>query len=406
MNQEGSITKPEALEIYSYYDCFPNCAKLRPAVRLPSGVFALSHTRPKDGGSFIEIEACQVRSTHFKAKSKVVYLIKADSSAYRYNNVAGGTLTLKTQNEKKFVGLVPYNIQSKFSTHMQFLKIDFAQLKGATKETFGLSATSVLTPETAYALAERFATGGELSADEDKVTATDAWKVVFGNIQRAQLNAVLPNLPFPAATPEMVAAIPGEKLDEAIQFTQMVLNGNAADANDDAAVGVEGLTEYFGTADLTPYVAPAAPEDVVAALPVTDPLTPTAVVEALPVAEDETASLPTEPVPTPEAGPNPEPAADTANEDMPPADEAPAEVPAAPTGKVEVVPTQSNHFDFERVLKTREKMVVARKQMEESIEEIDDVIFNGARSMAKALDAVAALPEGKQEEAEDIVVSV
>lgn len=280
MTAEDSTTGPQELEIYSYYNCFSNCKKLRPAIRLPTGVFALSNTKPTDSKPFMPIKAEQVISEHFAAKSGIVYLIRASDKAYRYNNAPGGLLKI-TDKEKKFMGLAPIsNSPSQFKAHMQLLKIDFSLLKGVTKATFGLSENGNLSTEAAYALAQKQVAKEALTEPEAKLVETEVWKAIFAKIQQAQLVAILPNLPFPGATPEMVLAIPAEKLDEAIEFTQMVMEGNPTDPNADAAVAVEGLTPYFGDVDLSAYQTNADPVDAAAAIPAESAQTPVAQEEA------------------------------------------------------------------------------------------------------------------------------
>ena len=269
MIQEDSTLSLQ-VEIYSYYNCFPSCSKLRPAVRLPAGLFALSNSIPYKN-PFIKVKASQVVSDHFKAKGNDVYLIKAETSAYRYNNISGGVLTIEKPNEKKFLGLNAQNshifsLTNNNKKSMKLLKIDFPQLKGASKENLGLSAESSFTPESAYDLAMRQANAGTLTEGEKEVVASDVWQKVFGNIQQTQLHSVLTNLPFPNATTEMIVAIPTDRLNEAIEYAEAVLSGNPAEASSISNLGVEGLSEWLGAADLSAYQTPAALEEVAAAI--------------------------------------------------------------------------------------------------------------------------------------------
>jgi len=364
------------VEIYSYYNCFPSCNKLRPAVRLPAGLFALSNSIPYKN-QYIQIEAKQVLSTHFKAKKNVVYLIKAEPSAYRYNNVSGGILALEKPHEKKFLGLTSQNSHifslTQHNKAMKLLQIAFPQMQGATKETFGLSAESSFTPETAYDLCLRQSNGDTLTEPEQALASSDAWLQIFRNVQRVQLNTVLPNLPFPAATIEMVAAIPQDRLNDSVEYAEAVLSGNPAEAGSISALGVEGLTEWLGAADLTAYQTPAAPEDVKAAI-------------------ENAIEAPAEEVPAETT---------VAAEEAPAQEEVPVEettqtenLPAPPINATTsvVVPGGKLYTAASTVVGLRDQVQANIAAQQETLQQIDKVIIAGFLNNAAELDAVAGLP--------------
>lgn len=372
------------VEIYSYYNCFHSCNKLRPAVRLPAGLFALSNSIPYKN-PFIEIRASQVKSSHFKAKGKVVYLIKAEPSAYRYNNVSGGILSLQNPNEKKFLGLTTLNANifslSNNITMSKLLKIDFAQLKGATQESFGLSAESTFTPETAYDLCQRQVNGGEMSDEEKEITITDVWGKVLQNVQKIQLGTILPNLPFPNATAEMVAAIPGDKLNDAIEYAEAVMSGNPAEEGSVPALGVEGLAEWLGVADLTAYQTPAALEAVAAAIETA--------VEGAPVVETETVPATEETAPIEEGVGETEasPAVET-----PVAEGESLPVPQAQTATA-IVAGGERYRSANVVVSLRQQVLANIEAQQKTLKQIDGVIVEGFLQNAALLDQ-QALPAG------------
>lgn len=346
---------------------------MRPGIRFPWGMYALSNTKPHHQ-DWVGIKAEQVVSDHFKAKGPIVYLIVALNTATRYNNVSGGVLLLRNQIEQEFLGLNPSShifslTTTQFFSHMKLLVLSFELLINATKETFGLSAESTFTPDTAYELALK--SYDEMSDDEKLLSESSAWQNVMANMARCQIKSLLNNLPFPDATPEMVDAIPEESLQDAINYVTDLLAGNPTDDNDPAALAVMGLEEWLGTADLDGYTTPATNEQVADAL-----------------VEDPEADATEEIVDTPAD----EPATETVAEE-----DVEEEVAEESAGIVATDPAQTqviastNFITMNQLVEARKELKAIKISAEKALDRIDDGIINSALNMAQHIDG-AALP--------------
>lgn len=93
--------KTAQVDILSYRDVFHDGEdKLHPAFRLGEVLLVLTNTRPRQT-PFVRLESGRVRSGHFKAKGKWVYITYAyNQEAQRFNNIAGGTLRLEDTDLK------------------------------------------------------------------------------------------------------------------------------------------------------------------------------------------------------------------------------------------------------------------------------------------------------------------
>lgn len=343
---------------------------MRPAFKLPWGVFALTNTKPTQR-EWVEVDAKQISSKHFTAKNGKVYLVKADAAAARYNNVDGGTITLKPI-QQEFTGVFPGSIFSihsnkKFFT-MKILSIAFNLMNNPTKSDFGLSESSSFSPESAYSLALK---QENLTEDEEELKATDAWKAIEAKIARWQLAALLPNLPFPNALPEMVAPLSDETVSEMLEASELVIMGNPLNQEDPAAFAVLQMSEVFGDADLSKYQTPADPADAVAAL------------------TEETLEAPALGT---ESAENPDQVATEGEpvvQDVPGQEPVVAAPPAIPAAQpvVSYVPGE-NFINATTLVNLRESMLETQKIVNKNLEAIDSAIVSGFLKLAQQQDTV------------------
>ena len=82
------------VEIFSYFNAFPGCKKLRPGFVTDSGTWCLTHTKPS--ANYLVIPATAVQSKHFVCREDWVYLTKALPTAPIWRLYSEGCSALAT----------------------------------------------------------------------------------------------------------------------------------------------------------------------------------------------------------------------------------------------------------------------------------------------------------------------
>jgi hypothetical protein len=254
------------MEIFSYFSCFKNCKKLRPGFATPSGVWCLTHTKPT--AEHIEIQSSQVQSKHFKGRGPVVYATMALPSAFRYNNVAGGFITLDDTQIKFFNILKQQTIMSK--KIFALYNLTAVMIGAITKEQLGTSQDG--TQGDLYDIYKSAAKGEVLSEAGMAVTSDPKWPGVILGFQKAELAAWQASTDFPFTNRETVIA--DESVSDTIEAIIMLQSGNPTAAGTDAQLGAETLSEVYG-ALLNPeaYATSVDPAAVAETLVPTEPAT-------------------------------------------------------------------------------------------------------------------------------------
>lgn len=235
----GITTRPVALELYSYNNCFSSSSKLRPGFKIKNGIWCLTHTKPK--GKHLIIDASQIQSEHFDCRKQTVYLTKALKTASRYNSVSGGVIELSVKNQEE-IGLGNFSpafcLTSNFYKKMKLLKIDWNSLTPITvADVAHEKITTQAEVEMAYEMAVAHETGSrELNVDEKERVTTETYTTILPIFQRAQLLSLVPMLfAFPAT--ELRAkfeALPIDKLEAILNYADQLSAGNPTISNSPA----------------------------------------------------------------------------------------------------------------------------------------------------------------------------
>lgn len=360
-------------EIFSYFNCFKNCKKLRPGFATPSGVWCLTHTKPT--AEHIEIQSSQVQSKHFKGRGPVVYATMALPSAFRYNNVPGGFITLDDAQINFFNILKQQTIimsQNKkiFALH----NLTAALISGITKEQLGTSQDG--TQGDLYEIYKSAAKGEVLSEAGMAVTGDPKWPGVVLGFQKAELAAWQASTDFPFTNREV--GIADESVPDTLEAIIMLQSGNPTEAGTDAQIGAETLAEVYG-ALLNPeaYATSVDPAVVAETLVPTEPVTDTENPYTAPL--QEAADAPD--VPTTE----------------------PTDLPAQPNTQPEILLGQfgqkaSDLEETRNMLKEqRDTLKAMMAKTEAGLDKVTDIAIQSVKAAASQLDAgttsTVAIPE-------------
>jgi hypothetical protein len=274
------------IEIFSYFNCFEKCKKMRPGFATASGIWCLTHTKP--ARSYLAIPSVCVISDHFTGRGPKVYITRALETAHRYNNVPGGLLLIEEKNTN-FLTINSLNMTKTIG----LLNLTAEAVKSITREQLGLTPEGEAVQLLCYDVFSQLVRGEDLSDENQELIASPRWSGVVAGFQKAELEAYQASPEFPFYHP---AEVPAEDVEMTLSLITTMLGGNPTEAGSEAGSAAELLAETFGPIQtpeaFTPLTETETAEAVESLFSAEEEaeLPSTEAVESLPVAYEE--SLP------------------------------------------------------------------------------------------------------------------
>lgn len=244
------------IEIFSYFNCFKSCKKMRPGFATASGIWCLTHTKPVS--RYITIPAALVKSDHFKGRGSKVFITKALETAHRYNNVPGGMLLI----EERHINFLTLN-NNTMSKTVSLLNLSATEVASITREELGLNPEGEQVQVLCYDAMSQMARGEELSEEIAEMTASPKWSGVVSAFQRAELAKyqTSPDFPF-----YHTAEVSPEDVEMTLQLIQTAFSGNPTEEGTEAHSAVELLADTFGPLQNPESYAPVSGEELESAV--------------------------------------------------------------------------------------------------------------------------------------------